>query len=57
MATTKRTPVTSQHDEDVDFIKSLAKDVNGVLKTDALMIGEDSGDDGGTIWHTGSCKI
>ena len=46
MATTKRTPVTSQHDEDVDFIKSLAKDVNGVLKTDALMIGEDSGDDG-----------
>lgn len=50
MATTKRTPVTSQHDEDVDFIKSLAKDVNGVLKTDALMIGEDSGDDGVPYW-------
>lgn len=47
---TKRTPVTSPHDEDVDFIKSLADDVNGALKTDALMIGEDSGDDGVPYW-------
>lgn len=48
----KRTPVvkkTSQ-DEDINFIKELAEEVNGTLKSDVIMVGEDSGDDGVPYW-------
>ena len=48
----KRTPVqsTKEHDEDLDFIKQLAEEVNGTLKRDAIMIGENCGDDGVPYW-------
>lgn len=45
----KRTPVTSNND-DLDFIKQLAGEVNSTLKRDAIMIGETGGDDGVPYW-------
>lgn len=46
----KRTPVVVETDEEMDFIKELANEVNGKLKRDALMVGESVGDDGVPYW-------
>lgn len=45
----KRTPVVNNDDE-LDFIKQLADDVNTKMKSDAVMIGEEVGDDGVPYW-------
>ena len=45
----KRTPIQSQ-DADLDFIKSLASEVNATLKRDAIQIGDSGGDDGVPYW-------
>lgn len=46
----KRTPVTSEENEDFDFIKDIASEVNDALKTDCIMVGENCGDDGVPYW-------
>lgn len=53
----KRTPVTSpktvskvKDNDELDFIKSLAEDVNSKMKSNVIMIGEDSGDDSVPYW-------
>lgn len=46
----KRTPVVSTQDDELDFIKQLAADVNNTLKKDSIMVGEDAGDDGVPYW-------
>ena len=46
----KRTPVVTDADEEMDFIKELADEVNGKLKRDAIMVGESAGDDGVPYW-------
>lgn len=47
---TKRTPVTTQHDEEFDFIKELSDSVNAALKSEVLMVGEAGGDEGVPYW-------
>lgn len=47
----KRTPIESEAaDDDLDFIKQLAGEVNSSLKRDAIMVGESGGDDGVPYW-------
>lgn len=47
----KRTPVVAKEQEnDIDFIKELADEVNTVLKRDAIMIGDSGGDVGVPYW-------
>lgn len=45
----ERTPVKNNDDE-YDFIKELASDVNTALKKNAIIVGEDSGDDSVPYW-------
>ena len=48
---TKRTPVVNKNqDEELEFIKNLASEVNSVLKKDVIMVGEDAGDEGVRYW-------
>lgn len=47
----KRTPVkTKTESENTDFIKELANEVNGILKSDAIMIGDECGDTSVPYW-------
>lgn len=46
----KRTPVVANTDDDMEFIKQLAGEVNSTLKRDAIMIGDAGGDDSVPYW-------
>ena len=51
--TIKRKPVQSQDNigvDDDEFLKNLASRVNTALKTDSLMVGDQSGDEGVPYW-------
>lgn len=51
--TIKRTPVVAKNTEvndDIDFIKELAGEVNSALKRDAIQVGDSGGDDGVPYW-------
>ena len=49
MAKVTRTPITESTD-DANFLKELANRVNTALKTDSLMVGDQSGDEGVPYW-------
>lgn len=46
----KRTPVMSEQDEELDFIKNLAEDVNSKMKDNVISVGGTGGDDGVPYW-------
>lgn len=51
MAKVERKPITDTVSvNDADFLKTLANRVNTVLKTDSLMVGDQSGDEGVPYW-------
>lgn len=53
MAKVKRTPVINnieENDNELDFIKELAEEVNGKLKRNSIMVGEEVGDTGVPYW-------